>query len=100
MDTRSSRAAMPGIASIQNAERTKKSTQLLLGIICSVGYQYVTPSYLLKVVQLLTSAFARLGKDKNVSAVILKSEGTGFSAGDDLMGKPPTQVPTLAYKMK
>jgi enoyl-CoA hydratase/carnithine racemase len=43
-----------------------------------------------EVVLLLTAAFLELGDDKRISAVVLRSEGTGFSAGDDLMGVPPS----------
>jgi enoyl-CoA hydratase/carnithine racemase len=39
-----------------------------------------------EVVLLLTAAFLELGDDKRISAVVLRSEGTGFSAGDDLIG--------------
>mmetsp|Transcript_16388 Transcript_16388/g.20264 ORF Transcript_16388/g.20264 Transcript_16388/m.20264 type:complete len:189 (-) Transcript_16388:1110-1676(-) len=42
------------------------------------------------VVNSIKAALLQCGKNDKISSVIIRSEGPGFSAGDDLMGKPPS----------
>ena len=44
----------------------------------------------------ITSQLEQLGEDETVSAVIIRSIGKGFSAGDDLMGAPPSAAEAQA----